>query len=208
MPTKIATTSGSLFIKLAGGVDADGFTRKVAVTEFVGEFERLRFGNGAGWARSDGPLGRHYNIVRYKEGRGNAITHVQLQGINKAPKSRTISNKVRKALRGDKCAVLAITEARHEVNIDHKDGRYDDQQVQSAASQQPDDFQVMATQANYAKRQHCRRCRDTGKRFDATQLGYPVGQVKGNGTYRGTCIGCYWYDPKAFNSAFMLIDPP
>lgn len=59
---------------------------------------------------------------------------------------------------------------------------------------------------NYAKRQHCRRCRETGQRFDAKQLGYPVGQTKGNGQYRGTCVGCYWYDPKAFNSAFVLVE--
>ena len=39
-----------------------------------------------------------------------------------------------------------------------------------------------------------------GKRFDAKRLGYQVSQVRGNGLYNGTCVGCYWHDPLFFNS--------
>ena len=63
----------------------------------------------------------------------------------------------------------------------------------------PDDFQPLSKTANNAKRQHCKICRETGKRFDATRLGYSVKQYKGNQKYEGSCIGCYWYDPLMFN---------
>lgn len=62
-----------------------------------------------------------------------------------------------------------------------------------------DDFQPLSKAANNAKRQHCKNCRDTNLRFDAKKLGYRVSQVKGNGKYRGSCVGCYWHDPKFFN---------
>ena len=62
-----------------------------------------------------------------------------------------------------------------------------------------DDFQPLSKAANNAKRQHCKRCRETGRRFDAKRLGYRVSQFKGNGVYNGMCVGCYWHDPKRFN---------
>ena len=189
-----------LFLELAGAIDGQGFSRKVAVDEFVGEYSRLLFGNGADWARRDGSLGRKYNIARIKEGKGNRITHVQLHGFNKNPKRRPIGKHVRDAYRDERCRVLAVGK----VQIDHKDGRYDDQEVSDVSKQKPDDFQPLSECVNYAKRQHCKDCAKTGRRFDARRLGYQVGQVKGNGEYRGTCVGCYWYDPAAFNAALEL----
>lgn len=62
-----------------------------------------------------------------------------------------------------------------------------------------DDFQPLSKAANDAKRQHCVECRETGIRFDAKRLGYSVSQVRGNGLYNGTCVGCYCHDPIFFN---------
>ena len=62
-----------------------------------------------------------------------------------------------------------------------------------------DDFQPLSKAANDAKRQHCVECRETGFRFDAKRLGYQVSQVRGNGFYNGTCVGCYWHNPIFFN---------
>lgn len=191
-------TKADLFIELAGGIDEDGFTRKVSVNEFSGKYSSLIFGNGADWARSDGSLGKRYNIARFKEGKGNRITHVQLQGLNKNPKQRPIAASVRNFYRGHKCVVLGTSK---DVEIDHKDGRYDDPTVSYVQSQDPKDFQPLSKAANYAKRQHCRRCAETNIRFDATEIGYPVPHVKGNSQYRGTCVGCFWYDPVAFRAS-------
>ena len=103
---KIRRTQGELFLQLAGPLDEDHHSRKVSVKEFVGEYECLRFGNGASWARSDGALGKKYNIARYKEGKGNAITHIQIQGFQKNPKTRAISPRVKKAHENSRCVVF------------------------------------------------------------------------------------------------------
>ncbi len=44
-------TKPELFLKLAQP-DAEGKSRWVYVTEFVGEYAGLKFGNGASWALS------------------------------------------------------------------------------------------------------------------------------------------------------------
>ena len=194
MPTK-----AELFLELALP-DEDGFSRKVPVEEFKGRYIGLVLGNGGSWSRDDGSLGKKYNVVRHKKGKGNPITHVELQGYNKNPKHRPISQSVREELKGQKCRVLNTSQ----VVIDHKDGRYDDSKVANTASQEVKDFQPLSKTVNYAKRQHCKRCAETGQRFDAKTLGYNVSQVKGNGKYRGTCVGCYWYDPHAFNQSLHL----
>ena len=199
MPRRQPKSKSSLFLKLANP-DKEGFSRKVLVSEFKGPYKNLKFGNGANWARSDGSLGQKFNVVLHKEGKGNAITAVELQGYNKRPKLKPIGKHVRAEHEMKRCVVLATGN----VQIDHKDGRYDDPSVSSTVTQKPEDFQPLSAAANYAKREHCRKCEDTGKRFDARRLGYEVGQVKGNGLYRGTCVGCYWYDPLAFNAALVL----
>ena len=192
-------TKKELFLELAKP-DAQGFSRKVPVTEFVGRYAGLALGNGAGWSRSDGGIGTAYNVVRHKEGKGNGTTHIELQGFNVNPKKRPISKKVRDALKGKPCVVLGVGR----VQIDHKNGRYNNAGLTDTANQNADEFQPLSECVNYAKRQHCKRCAATGKRFDATTLGYTVAQVKGNGTYHGTCVGCYWYDPQEFNAALAL----
>lgn len=189
-------------MELAGALDRDGFSRKVPVSEFVGKYSELAFGNGADWARSDGAFGKQYNIVRHKEN-GRAITHIEIQGKNKNPKiNRGVKKEIKDFFKDKKCAVLAISS---NAEIDHKDGRYDDPSVSKNSTQKIEDFQLLNKTVNNAKRQHCKKCKNTKQRFDAKTLGYPASQIKGNGIYRGTCIGCYWYDPQEFNKAMNFI---
>lgn len=46
------TTKTELFLKLANP-DKNGVSRWVYVSEFVGEYADLTFGNGASWARKE-----------------------------------------------------------------------------------------------------------------------------------------------------------
>ena len=154
-------------------------------------------GNGGDWCRKEGSLGRVFNIERHKE-RG-AIVYVRLHGYNKNPADNTIPVHIRKQLQGLPCAVLG-TGANTE--IDHKDGRKDNPRLKDPARVSVDDFQVLTKAANDAKRQHCRKCRETDKRFDAKILGFRKAQIKGNGIYRGTCVGCYWLRPKGLRRFF------
>ena len=181
-----------LFLELAKP-DKDGLSRKVWICEFEGKYEDLRMGNGGDWCRDDGALGKHYNIERHKE--KGKIVYVRLHGYKKLPIDKPIPENIRKQINPLSCAVLAISN----VEVDHKDGRRDDPRLSDASQVTIEDFQPLSRAVNVAKRQHCRTCRETDQRFDAKRLGYSVSQVKGNGTYRGTCLGCYWHDPALFN---------
>lgn len=151
------------------------------------------FGNGGGWCRNDGPLGKVFNITRtIKYGQ---IVSVRLDGFNKIIKSGSISNHIRKTFKNSRCAVLGIKGSY--IEIDHKDGRKDDLNVDIHLD--PSDFQPLHKTVNVAKRQHCKNCINNNIRFDAKQLGYSTSYWIGDEKYRGSCIGCYWYDPVIFN---------
>ncbi|MHA1541265.1 MAG: hypothetical protein ACTSXL_05300 [Alphaproteobacteria bacterium] len=186
------TTKKALFLELANP-DKDGFSRKVLVEEFTGRYARLQMGNGGDWCRSDGSLGREFNLRRNKK--GNKIISVKLEGKKKLSINKTIRSDIKKEIQSKKCAILYTSK----VQVDHKDGHNDDPSVLELSTQKLEDFQPLSQSANVAKRQHCKICRKTKKRFDARVLGYSVESIKGNGVYSGTCVGCYWYDPKEFN---------
>jgi len=181
----------ALFIELSKP-DNDGFSREVNIEEFVGKYQALKLGNGGSWCRDDATLGKKYNIHRKKE--GIKIVSISLHGYKKVPIEKSIKAGIRKEIGSRKCVVLNVGN----VEIDHKDGARDNPEL-STEQQKVEDFQPLSKSANNAKRQHCKKCRETLERFDATLLGYSVGRVKGNGIYRGSCVGCYWYDPLEFN---------
>lgn len=185
-------TKARLFEILANP-DDDGFSRKVGIDEL--EANRLGLGNGGSWCRDDGPLGKIYNIVRHKE--KGRIVAVELHGFNQLPSRRSVRPDIKCEIEKRRCAVLDIGDP----ECDHKDGRIYDKPAAAPDQQSLEDFQPLSKAANSAKRQHCKRCKETGMRFDATRLGYAVSQFKGDKEYRGTCTGCYWHDPLRFNAA-------
>ncbi len=186
-------SQNTLFIELAKP-DQYGFSRKVSVNEFVGKYASLKMGNGGTWCRSDGSLAKTFIINRIKDGK--SITAVQLMGLNVKNKiSKQIRPDIIKAIQKQKCVVLYISV----VETDHKDGRRDDYENFKLENQKLEQFQPLSQAVNKAKRQHCKNCRSTTHRFDATVLGFSKGTWTGNGIYRGTCVGCYWHDIKKFN---------
>lgn len=185
-------TKAALFLKLAAP-NADGFSRRVHVSEFTGEYAGLAFGNGASWARDDGGLAKAFNVRRiHEKGR---VAAIELHGFKKNPINKAVPPDIAAEVRKGRCAVLGVGN----VEVDHKDGRRDDPRLQDPSRVRLEDFQPLSKAANNAKRQHCKNCRETGRRFDATRLGYAIAQWVGNGEYRGTCVGCFWHDPRRFN---------
>ncbi len=82
-----------------------------------------------------------------------------------------------------------------QIEIDHKDGRKDDLRVSDLNTQTFDDFQALCKACNDKKRQICKKCKESGYRFDATKIPgnrYPF--YEGAFEYDG-CVGCYQYDP-------------
>src|SRR5574343_1708283 len=102
-----------LFLELAKP-DETGNSRNVLLSEFVGKYARLQFGNGGDWCRSDGSLAKKYLIERHKE--GNSIVGIQLFGFNtKKQIQKGIRPDIAKEISSQKCAVLHISN----VEVDH-----------------------------------------------------------------------------------------
>ena len=183
----------ALFEELAQP-DHRGVSRVVGREEMVGRYADLNnFGNGGAWCRSDGSLGRKYVIRREKGGPRRSISGVQLMGFNDRPLNTQTPDSLRKQITtGQRCVVLAVSS---NLEADHKDGRKDIPRRLA-----PEDYQPMTKATNDAKRTHCDRCQETRERFDATNLSYAVGWTVGGLEYIGSCVGCYWYDPAAFNA--------
>jgi hypothetical protein len=56
------------------------------------------------------------------------------------------------------------------IEIDHKDGRKNDLHISDLHTQKIDDFQPLCKAANEVKRQICKKCKETDKRWDAKNL--------------------------------------
>lgn len=180
------------FLKLAKPNDK-GFSERVSIE--VLEDAGLGFGNGGDWCRSSSSLAQTYNVHRVKK--GGRIIGVELHGYNKNPHVDVIRADIKNEIKKQRCVILGTSNP----EVDHKDGRKDDPRLNDIKTQKLNDFQPLSKAANNAKRQHCKDCRNTGNRFDARRLGYTISQSEGNGIYRGTCVGCFWYDPVSFRKS-------
>ena len=181
-----------IFLEICELDYSNGFSKLVPV-ETLDKYG-LKTTNGGDWCRDDGTLGKYFNIDRIKD--KGRIVGVQLLGYKKNSFSNKIKNDIRDFYSKLYCRVLAIGGSF--IEIDHKDGRKDE--FEMPEKQSFDDFQPLHRNVNLAKREHCKKCKETNIRFDAKLLGYSVSQWIGTENYKGSCIGCFWYDPSEFNS--------
>ena len=193
--SKISKTE--LFIKLANP-NENGYSRWVNTSEFVDEYSSLVFGNGASWARKESTLAKNY-IVEFDKSitRGNSIDRIRLAGFNNNNFSQHIRVDIKKEIQKRRCVVLGTSNP----EVDHKNGMKNEKRVMQNENQKLDDFQPLSKAANDAKRQFCKECRNSGIRFDAKKLGFPMSYYKGIANHNfeeDACIGCYWYDPLEF----------
>ncbi len=190
-------TKTELFIKLAQP-DENGVSRWVDISEFVGEYACLTFGNGASWARKESMLARKY-VIEFDKSitPGNGIDKIRLNGLNNGDYSQHIRADIKRTIRAQRCVVLGTSNP----EVDHKNGMKNEDRVMRNEDQRLEDFQPLSKAANDAKRQYCKECRRTGIRYDAKKLGYPMSYYKGGATHNNeenACEGCYWYDPIEF----------
>lgn len=190
-------TKTELFLKLAKP-NENGVSRWVSVSEFVGEFSELKFGNGASWARKESTLAKQY-IVEFDKTitPGNGIDRIRVNGFNNGEYSQHIRKDIKKEICSRRCVVLGTSDP----ECDHKNGRKNEDRVMKNEEQKLSDFQPLSKAANDAKRQFCKECKQTGIRYDAKLLGYPMSYYKGDAYHNGNengCEGCYWYDPLEF----------
>lgn len=190
-------TKLELFLELANP-DARGISRWVYVTEFVGKYSDLAFGNGASWARKESTLAKKY-IVEFDKTitPGNCIDAIRLNGIQDKDFSQHINPEIKRIIKSQRCVVLGTSNP----EVDHKNGMKNDARVMRNEDQRLSDFQPLSKAANDAKRQFCKECMKTRTRYDAKRLGYPMSYYRGGAHHNfetNACVGCYWYDPTEF----------
>lgn len=190
-------TKIELFEELAH-IDENGCSRWVLTTEFVGKYQGLQMLNGSGWARDDGAFGKKYIIERDRSiTPGNKIDAIRTVGFKNGDYSQYIRADIKKEIKKRRCVVLGTSDP----EVDHKNGMKNEGRVMRNENQRLEDFQPLSKPANDAKRQCCKECRKTGKRFDAKLLGYPISYYSGVAEHHNeenACVGCYWYDPLEF----------
>ena len=194
-------TLGKLFEQIAGveyneNDPLSGFSTEISIETLVNIHPDFQSTNGCQWARSDNSyLGKKYRIIR--KHKGGKVSAVKLDGLNNKSikRNRSIKKEIVEVITKQRCAILDIGT---QIECDHKDGHYDVLSNQTLETQKLSDFQPLSKAANDAKRTHCIQCIQSGKRYDATRLGYSQSFLVGDENTKG-CQGCYWYDPKNFN---------
>lgn len=199
-------TKNNLFLELAKPDIETGSSRWVSAFEFVGRYKSLELGNGGSWCRKESTLAKVY-IIEFDKNQtpGNRIDRIRLNGFNKEDLgSQQIRADIRKVIKNQRCVVLGTSNP----EVDHKNGRKNDLRVMTLETQTLEDFQPLSKAANDAKRQFCKECRNTGNRYDAKKLGYPISFTKGQLKYENDlgCVGCFWYDPIDFRKNLKEID--
>ena len=203
-------TKTELFLQLAQP-DEKGFSRWVLATEFVGEYKELQLGNGGSWCRASSSLAKKYNVEFDKSlTSGNSIDAVRLNGFNTNKTfSQNIRTDIKEFYKNQNCVMLGVqgNSENTKIEIDHKDGRKDDWRVSDIKTQKLEDFQPLCKAANDAKRQICKRCKETDKRWNAKNLKgnpYPFYEGDENYTEELGCVGCYQFDPVEYRKKSAL----
>jgi hypothetical protein len=185
-------TDIELFLTLAEP-DSEGFSRFVSKTEFVGDFSRLHFTNGCNWMRSLKGKFLYVTSGRSKDWK------IKLVGFDQVNETRNVKKEIQKIIVEQRCAHTGFKgTTQNPIEVDHKNGRYNDQKVLNLETQILNDFQPLCRQANLQKRSDCKKCKLTGLKFDAKELGYSISNLDGQFKYERSCTGCYWFDPIFF----------
>lgn len=186
-------TCAQKFLELSKPND-EGYSRVVYRDEF-NKVEGLSLGNGGKWTRSNSKLAELFKLNVVKD--GIRIVSVELLGWNRETTfTQHIRRDIVEELKNKPCVFTGCT---CNIEIDHKDGRKNDLSLNDIKNQSIDSFQSVCKAMNDFKRQKCKECKETGKRWKATQIeGNPIDFYKGGEDYNGTCEGCYLENPVAY----------
>lgn len=194
-------TKTDLFLELAKP-DENWISRWVDISEFTWKYKDLQLWNGWSWCRASSTLAKKY-IVEFDKSKsaGNSIDAVRLNWFNKTPTfNHNIRSDIKEFYKTQNCVMLGINgkSENTKIEIDHKDGRKNDERVSDIKTQHIEDFQPLCKAANDVKRQICKRCKETNKRWSAKNIKwnpYDFYDWDENFIDELGCKGCYQYDP-------------
>lgn len=202
-------TKKELFLELAMP-NQQGLSRWVSTSEFIGKYKVLQLGNGGSWCRANSSLAKEYQIEFDKNiTSGNSIDRIRLVELNtKKHFNQNIRKDIRDFYKTQNCVMLGINgnSENTKIEIDHKDGRKNDHRISTLQSQTLSDFQPLSKCANDVKRQICKKCRETNKRWRAKNIkGNPYDFYIGDENYSEElgCRGCYQYDPVEYRKVIV-----
>ena len=154
----MAKSKAELFIELAKP-DENGVSRWVSTSEFTGEYERLKLGNGLDFGRKESSLAKKYIIEIDKERTpGVGIDAIRLNGFQREdPFTQYIRPDIKRNIKSQKCVILGTSDP----EVDHKNGMKNEGRVMKNEAQDLSDFQPLSKAANDAKRQVWKDCRRT-----------------------------------------------
>lgn len=194
-------TKTELFLELAKP-DKNGISKWISVDKFVGKYKDLQLGNGGSWCRASSSLAKKF-VLEFDRSKtsGNSIDAIRTIGFNLNKQfNQAIRTDIKEYYKNKNCVMLGLigTSENTRIEIDHKDGRKNNDRISDVSTQKLEDFQPLCKAANDAKRQICKKCKETNKRWNAKNLlGNPYPYYKGDEKYNEKlgCEGCYQYDP-------------
>lgn len=205
----------------------------VSTSDFKDKYKDLSFGNGASWCRMDSSFSKKYKYVTRKANgelnfswhlndteceniknefetlqkerkKGNPVSHIKIYGKHmiSSDNSRDIRSDIREHFKNSVCVVCGNSK----IEIDHKNGLYNDSRVLNIKTQRIDDFQPLCRHCNQQKRQSIIITKQIKKRYKATNIPqlkpFGIDFIKGNEEYNSddinAMVGTYWYDPVEF----------
>jgi 5-methylcytosine-specific restriction endonuclease McrA len=206
----------------------------VNTSDFKDRYRKLSFGNGATWCRMDSPFSKkykyvtrkangelnfswHFNDVEYDKAKnefdliqkekkkGNTVTHIKIYGKN-IPSFESSTRDIRSDIREHFKNSLCIVCGNSKIEIDHKNGLYNDSRVLNIKTQCIEDFQPLCRHCNQQKRQSMIITKQNKKRYKATNIPqlklFGIDFIKGNDDYDyndiDAMVGTYWHDPIEF----------
>mgnify|MGYP001461460011 CR=1 FL=1 len=145
-----------------------------------------------------------WEIKRQNDKCTGRIEKLRTIGINKdINEGAPIGKHIRNFYAGKSCVVCA---SKSSMVIDHKNDLYNDPRVLNVKTQIPDDFQPLCNACNLRKREVCKKSKQLGKRFGATNIAqfakFGIDFIEGDETLNlddpNAMRGTYWYDPVEF----------
>ena len=148
-------------------------------------------------------VNRKYEIEEVRV--GTSVTKFRVLGTHAKNSNRGIRSDIVKVIKNQTCAML---KTKANIEVDHKNGRYNDERVLNLQTQNIDDFQPLCKMINNIKRESCKKCKLTGERFDAKIYGYLISNLDGESIHNGKpngCEGCFFYDVNHFKEVHSQI---